>query len=78
MLYTLDQWQVLFIIVCGADTTKQKKQAMTEITYLKDLYNKTKDNEQITKVCTYNVFHKYNLYFTQLNYTILQTEKVKI
>lgn len=51
---------------------------MTEITYLKDLYNKTKDNEQITKVCTYNVFHKYNLYFTQLNYTILQTEKVKI
>ncbi|VDH98828.1 Hypothetical predicted protein [Mytilus galloprovincialis] len=36
--------------VCGADTTKQKKQAMTEITYLKDLYNKTKDNEQITKI----------------------------
>ncbi|XP_063447565.1 uncharacterized protein LOC134727111 [Mytilus trossulus] len=36
--------------VCGADTTKQKTQAMTEITYLKDLYNKTKDNEQITKI----------------------------
>ncbi|XP_071129970.1 uncharacterized protein [Mytilus edulis] len=36
--------------VCGADTTKQKKQAMNEITYLKDLYNKTKDNEQITKI----------------------------
>ncbi|OPL33339.1 hypothetical protein AM593_01205, partial [Mytilus galloprovincialis] len=36
--------------ICGADTTKQKKQAMTEITYLKDLYNKTKDNEQITKI----------------------------
>lgn len=36
--------------VCGSDTTKQKKQAMAEITYLKDLYNNTKDNEQITKV----------------------------
>ena len=46
----IDRGYLLSILVCGNDTTQQKTDVMDEITFLKDLYNRTRKEQLITLV----------------------------